>query len=437
MSKTELNQILLTPADCFMLALEKQHIRRMDASNNTCRYLLELEGQLDVAVFRNNINSNRNLQRLAYLTAEKKYPLAIPTWKENETVNQIPITVTNTDSLITEEIVNRKISGDKPPLLSFDILIRSSGDSTLIFSWHHLLMDGYGAILLMKQLANGIAENELQLHDNIPSKKLKWTELINATRAKFFIDRISRKPLSGIFLSKRKNINTKQKVRIIRFTEEETKQLDTVGPLLGAQFGRSALYLACAARSIRTLLIEKKIPIHDFWIPVPRDQRKKGARGPLLGNHLSFIFYRIKSNLLASLKQTVSSINQQMVDQIKTNMSRDYDILMRFLTRTPSPLYYFWIKGPKGGSLASFLFTVAADHPTDFLEFNNHKIKDAWNFPSNIYPPGLTFAFMRFQNRLHLMIVYFEEVISEDEMNTIEKQIRYELVFGKELAPLD
>nr|HPH46058.1 hypothetical protein [Chryseolinea sp.] len=289
MNDPELNKILLTPADCFMLALEKQHIRRVDASNNTCRYLLELEGQLDVEQFRKNISANHNLLRLAHLTAQKKYPLSIPTWKENETGSEIPITVTNTDSLITEEIVNRKISGDKPPLFSFDILIRSSGDSTLIFSWHHLLMDGYGAILLMKQLANGTPENQLQLHDNTKGEKLKWSDLVNATRAKFFIDRISRKPLSGIYLSKKKNINTNQKVRIIRFTQEETNQLDKVGPLLGAQFGRSALYLACAARSVRTLLMEKKIPIHDFWIPVPRDQRKKGALGPLLGNHLSFI----------------------------------------------------------------------------------------------------------------------------------------------------
>ncbi len=431
----EYHRVQLTAADCFMLALEKQHIRRVDASNNTCRYLVELEGALDVTQFRLTIKSNHTLLRLAYLTAEKKHPLAIPSWKENDATSEIPITTFLTDDLIPVEIINRKISGDKPPLLSFDILLRSNGDSALIFSWHHLLMDGYGALLLMKQLAHGATEKELKLDDAAQRPKLKWMQLSNATRAKFFIDRISRKPLTGIHVAHKNIINTNQKIRIIRFTEEETNQLDKIGPLLGAQFGRSALYLACAARTVRTLLVTKKIPIHDFWIPVPRDQRKKGARGPLLGNHLSFLFYRIKSAYLTSLKQTVSTINQQMVEQLRTNMSRDYDILMRFLRRTPSPLYYFWIKGPKGGSLASFLFTVAADHPSDFLEFNNHKIKDVWNFPSNIYPPGLTFAFMRFQNKLHLMVLYFEEVLTAEEMDTIEKQIRYELVFGKEITP--
>lgn len=429
----ELDHILLTPADCFMLALEKQHIRRLEASNNTCRYLLELEGRFNVDQFTSDIRSNSNLNRLAHLTAKKKHPLSIPSWSEAEPVGEIPIYVFETDLLIPEEIINRKISGHQPPLISFDILFRSNGDSTIILSWHHLLMDGYGALLLMKQLANGMPKKQLQLHDNSTHERLRWRDLMNATRAKFFIDRISRKPLTGIFTSSKKNTNTRQKVRVIRFTEQETNRLDKVGPLLGAQFGRSPLYLACAARSVRSLLLEKKIPMHDFWIPVPRDQRKKGALGPLLGNHLSFIFYRLKAESLSSLKETVTSINHQMVDQLKTNMSHDYDILMRFLRRTPSPLYYYWIKGPKGGSLASFLFTVAADHPNDFLQFYNHKIIDAWNFPSNIYPPGLTFAFMKFQGRLHLMVMYFEEVISESDIDTIEKQIRHELIVGKEL----
>src|SRR6187402_511499 len=177
----ELDHILLTPADCFMLALEKQHIRRMEASNNTCRYLLELEGKLDVDQFKSNIKSNDNLLRLAHLTAEKKYPLSIPSWRENEPSSKIPITIFQTDVLIPEEIVNRKISGNQPPLLSFDILFRSNGDTSLILSWHHLLMDGYGAILLMKQLAEGVSKKQLQLHDNSTQEKLKWSELVNAT----------------------------------------------------------------------------------------------------------------------------------------------------------------------------------------------------------------------------------------------------------------
>jgi hypothetical protein len=183
---------------------------------------------------------------------------------------------------------------------------------------------------------------------------------------------------------------------------------------------------------VNKLLQDRGQKTHDLWIPVPRDQRKKGSQGPLLGNHLSFLFYRLKKNDLNSLSKTVKAINDQMVSQIRTRMFADYDILMKYLRRTPSPLYYFWIKGPQGGSLASFLFTVSADHPEDFQKFGDCTIKDSWSFPSNIYPPGLTFAFMRYHDCLHLMILYFDDVLSATELDKLEKQIRHELISGTE-----
>jgi hypothetical protein len=307
------------------------------------------------------------------------------------------------------------------------VVYRTNGDSALIFSWHHLLMDGYGVVLLLRQLAQDAAAPLNHLIDHDPKERLRLRQLANATRAKFFVDRISKKPLSSIAPTQAIG-KLHQKVKTIRFTPEETCRFDQIGPALGAPFGGSPVYLASAARGVQSILQSKKIPVHDFWIPIPRDQRKKGSPGPLLGNHLSFLFYRLRTQELESLKNTVRSINNQMIDQIKSKMSRDYDILMKYLRRTPTPLYYFWIKGPQGRSLASFLLTAAADHPVDFALFAGHPIKDAWSFPPGIYPPGLNFAFMRFKNSLHIMIMYFEEVISPTEIEMLEKQLRQDLL---------
>jgi len=415
----------LTEADCFMRALEKRHINRTGISTNICHYLLELEGTFDATAFKQKLNTNNDILWLASLDTYKANPLALPVWKTSRTVSEIPVTIQNSDELIPEEIINRGMHVDESPI-RIDVLHRSTGNSAIIFSWHHLLMDGYGVVLLLKQLAND-ASRLHHVYDPTERKLLRLAPLANATRAKFFVDRISKKPLSSIAPPSPIK-NRHQKIKIIRFTEEETNQFDKRGPTLGAQFGRSPVYLAGAARGVTRLLKDKGLPVHDLWIPVPKDQRKKGSDGPLLGNHLSFLFYRLKSGELDSLEKTVRSINHQMVDQIKSNMSRDYDILMRYLRRTPTPLYYFWIKGPQGGSLASFLFTVAADHPTDFQEFLGHKIIDAWSFPSGIYPPGLSFAFMRFQNNLHIMINYFDEVITEAEVSKLEQQLREDLL---------
>jgi hypothetical protein len=423
------DNIKLTAADCFMLALEKQHIRKTGLSNNTCRYLLELSGYIGKEELFSKINAHPDLQWLASIAPEKRFPMSIPAWRKQVKTYDIPVGEYTTDDLIPEAMINERITSHEPPFLRFDLLHRSDGNTALVFSWHHLLMDGYGATLLLRQLATTKAWPRLQLVDNSGEHILPWAQLKNATRAKFFVDRISRKPLSTI-APHQTSTTGHQKIRLVRFTAEETQKIDSVGPTLGAQFGRSALYLGCTSRAVNQLLKDRGQHPHDLWIPVPRDQRKKGAQGPLVGNHLSFLFYRLKKEVLNSLLKSVQSINEQMVSQIKTKMFSDYDILMRYLRRTPSPLYYFWIKGPQGGSLASFLFTVSADHPDDFTSFANHKIQDSWSFPSNIYPPGLTFAFMRYRDCLHLMILYFDDVLTTSELDKVEAQLRHELITG-------
>jgi len=419
-------RILLTEADCFLETLEKWHINRTGLSTNICRYLLELEGTFDADAFKSKINSNKDILWIASLTKYKPHPLALPTWRKTKSIAEIPMRIHNSDELIPEEIVNRTIHVDESPLC-LDVVYRTHGGSALIFSWHHLLMDGYGVVLLLRQLAQDAAAPLQHVLEDEPKNRLQLIQLANATRAKFFVDRISKKPLSSIAPAKLSNTQH-QKVKTIRFTGEETRRLEEIGPLLGAPFGGSPVYLASAARGVASILKARNIPVNDFWIPVPRDQRKKGSPGPLLGNHLSFLFYRLKAQDLANLTSTVRSINQQMVDQIKSKMSRDFDILMKYLRRTPTPLYYFWITGPQGRSLASFLLTAAADHPDDFTTFAGHPIKDAWSFPPGIHSPGLSFAFMRFRDSLHIMIMYFEDVISAIEVEQLEKQLRQDLL---------
>jgi hypothetical protein len=421
--------VYLTEGDCFMFALEKKHMHQDGASNNTCRYMLKVVGQVDHEEFKIKVNENRDITWLAALVPEKKSPLSIPKWRATGTSVEVPVRIHNSDDFLPSSILGRKILIDQPPLLEFDIIYRSDGNSTIVFSWHHLVMDGHGAILLLKQIADDLTATSTNLYDRGKPQLFGLKSFWQATRAKFFVDRVSKKPLSGIMDLQRK-AGQKQVVKILRFTKEETANIDKLAPGLGARFGRSPFYLACAARCVSSLLQKKGKTIHDFWIPVPRNQRRKGAKGPVLGNHLAFMFYRIKSNELKSLSASVAAIDRQTRDQIRIGMTRAYDILIRYLRRTPLPLYYFWIKGPKGGALSSFLFTVAADHPDALTHFAGHRVVDAISIPSNIYPPGLTFAFMHFHGCLQLMILYFEGMITDPELADFERQLRHELTTG-------
>ena len=381
--------------------------------------------------FGKKINANTELKWLASLVPEKRFPLSLPRWKALTEDVVVPVWEHRSDEILPAEILARKLSIETPPCLTFDIIYRQNGKTTLLFSWHHLLMDGHGAILLLSQIAGDLSGKPRYLYEHNGPALLGARSFWQAARAKFFVDRVSKKPLGGIMDLSRK-IGITQKIRILQFTKEETTKMDDHALRLGAQFGRSPFYLTCAARAVFTLLKKRGTKIHDFWIPVPRNQRKAGVKGPVLGNHLAFLFYRIDRRHLDSFAACVSSINAQTKDQIRSGMAKAYDLLIRFLRRTPLPLYYFWIKGPKGKSLASFLFTVAADHPEELSHFDGRPVVDAISVPSNIYPPGLTFAFMHFHGCLQLMVLYFDGLLYDEEVGSMENQLKHELTHGTE-----
>lgn len=417
--------IRLTATDCFILALEK-HIHNKGTSGNTCRYVFELEGKLDIDAFKQTLKNNKETQHLASFAMHKSGLFSVPKWKLNNNID-IDVTVHESDSFLPYSILNKIITSDTAPLFCFDVIQRSNGNSTLVFSWNHLIMDGYGAVLYLK-LLNNIGNDKSFIGKNYKTK-INYHTFKEAIKAKLYLSDSSKKQTSGVSPNKHFEKVT-QKIKVVTFTKEETIQIDSIAPKLGSKFGRSPYFLACAARSVKEILKQRNNTVNDFWIPVPQNQRKKGAMGPLLGNHLSFLFYRINSSLLDSIEKSVKDINEQMVTQVRKGIPKAYDVLMNYLKRIPSGWYYNLIKGPQGDSLSGFLFTLAEDHPSELLKFGNQKVLNALSFPPNTYPPGLTFAFLRFEEKLQLMILYYDEVLNETEANTLENQLRYELING-------
>lgn len=416
----------LTSTDCFILALEK-HDEQTDTSGNTCRYVFELNGIIDTKKLTEKINQNVISLQLASLFIRKKGPFGLPQWISGPQ-NPINVNVYEDDSFLNSPLFNKRISAEGSQMIAFDVIKKSDGNSTFIFSWNHLIMDSYGAVLYLKQL-NRHENGATIISTEKKSKDI--SSLKNAIKAKRFLSLTSRRPTSGIYpLNASKNAH--QKIKTIRFTKEESAQIDINAPKAGAKFGPSPFFLTCSARIVKRILKKRKTHVSDFWIPVPQNQRKRGASGPILGNHLSFLFYRINSKNLDSLNDSVKSINDQMVAQVRKGIPKAYDSLMNLLKRTPSGLYYHLIKGPQGRSLSGFLFTVAEDHPSELLSFEGMDVSDAYSLPPNLLSPGLTFAFMKFQGCLQLMILTYDEILSENEMIELEKQIRHELVKGTE-----
>ncbi len=409
----------LSGIDSFILALEKHH-KSNNSSSNVCRYVIDLDGVLSSTRLNSELNENEIVMWLCkfyvseFLTKKK--------WKRNNNVFISVNEFDETKEYISDDVLVNTIDKSIAPLLRFDIQNLKENKSRLIMSWHHLLMDGYGAVLLLKSLGNILGDLSSEDYVAIQDKK----SLRKALRAKFFLNSTSKGAISDGFDIKKEKGSSK--LEIINFSEKDCILIKENALSCGAIYGPSTFFLSCVSIAMKNLLVSRGRKNVNFWVPVPHDSRKKGSNSPILGNHLSFLFYRIYHQSMVDLKSSVKSLNEQMIHQIKLEMPSSYDSLMYFLKKTPSNLYYYWIKGPKGKSLSSFLFTVAAKHPESLKELFGLKITNAISLPPNTYPPGITFAFNTFEKQQHLAILYYDNVFNSEEIKVLIDEIKILLI---------
>jgi len=215
----------------------------------------------------------------------------------------------------------------------------------------------------------------------------------------------------------------------VAFSQEETKQVEKNALKSGAKFGLGSYLLACTAQQIsESAMTSEPNKTNDLWVPVPHDMRKKGDSWPIIGNHLSFVYYRIPARSISDTEATVKSINEQLLHQIKNKLPEANAYLMHYLKKLPLSTYRLLIKGKNRKSIASFLFTVAAEHPSDFTTFFDCRITNAYSIPPNTDSPGIVVAFNRFEGKLSVVVQSYEHTVKREQLIDLTESIRINLL---------
>jgi len=127
---------------------------------------------------------------------------------------------------------------------------------------------------------------------------------------------------------------------------------------------------------------------------------------------------------LESIKKTIQCISGQMAEQLKVEMPKKYNVLLNSMRRIPLSLYHFLTTRSSKGVVSSFLYSSAGEDMWDMNTLMANPTDDILIIPPLINPPGLTFSFLRHNNSLKMNIVYSKNVISDDELKLMEKQIK-------------
>ncbi|MEE9396285.1 MAG: hypothetical protein V3V31_04655 [Methylococcales bacterium] len=399
---------------------------------NVCSFVVDLKGHLTAAFLNEQLCSHPTYR---WITAFRLKPgrfFALARWRIDPSadypriyehqISEFSATKEPPDSLL-----NPPINPERESPFRIDVITTATDRTLIIFSWHHALMDAHGAETFIQHLCSSESTEETAWVKNIkPRREQSLRDRLKMVRGmKVYLYDTSRLPFLSLFQPK--PISPTLHHRVLRFNGVETQQIAETARQQGAGFLLSAFYLSATARAIAHIQSQRGPLQGDVLVPVPQDRRKRGAHESLVGNHVTFIFYRIPQAALNCIKECTMELVQQTTKLMRSEAPEGYLVMIGLIQRLPGWLYRPLLKSPTRGLMASFFYSDTGDSLGEFKTFLNKTITNAIHYPPNAYPPGVTFIFTRFQGALQITISYMEEVLDNEEIELLVQHLQSDL----------
>ncbi len=418
------NNQKLSGSDYFHLLLDRFMLQQ-GLVGNISRIHLHLEPEADLQKIHGDLENNKVLALVNELKVKLRWP-RLPIWVKTERNSKhAPVAVHQKidKNTFDQSILNRKVDNDNG-LVYIDLCSLEDGSKHMVISMHHVLFDHKGMMNFVMALNE--PDTKIQLFpkaEKIPFLKQFW----NFVTCTIFVLRSGSSEL-GTLVKKDVKPGAAPKFKILRFTEEETKQIEVNAWNHGARLGRSSFYMAVVTRMIHQTLLNRGEKPPFMWFSIPQNQRRKGAVGHLISNQLSFLFLKLMTNELKDTKTTVSSINDQLKTQIAAKLPSRYRVLLDVFRWIPMPVFGAMVNLSTSGSVSSFSFSDLGENSMLQSNFRGYKVNEMFSYPPVPSPPGLNIVVMKEHGQLKLVWSYFDEVIDQTEVDAMEADLRTKLL---------
>ncbi|POZ50050.1 hypothetical protein [Methylovulum psychrotolerans] len=406
--------IVLNGADYFCLQLDRL-MWQTSGKRNVCVLVVTLAERLALADLQQQLDQRPAYQWLCRLRLREGLPFSLAQWVYEPkaampVVSEYPLAASGK---LPDGLLSGGLDIKKQAPFKIDLLQSGDAGSVLVFTWHHVLMDAHGGELFIRYLGMPPAVRQASwVAPEEPKLPLKVRGKIASDMKQFLYD-TSSLPLLSLYKS---NLDKPQACyRVLSFTPQQTLMVNGEAKRLDAGFLPSAFYLAATTYAVAQVQKKRGEIDGDALVPVPVDRRKRGAPGAILGNQVSFLFYRLPKAILEDVPAMTGELMTQMKALMRAESPAHYTVMMDFLRRLPGFIYRRVLKAPTQGLMASFFYSDTGDSLQDFTGLFGQPVKGAVHYPPNMYPPGLTFIFSRYQGALQITLSYMHADLTEFE----------------------
>ncbi len=397
---------------------------------NVCSFVVEVEGHLTALALHEYLSPQPTYQWITRLRLRRGRLFKLARWSVDVSANcpsiqehELSVTGEPPDSLL-----NPLINPEQESSFRTDVILTASQTTIIVFSWHHALMDAHGAETFIQHLCSPKPTDNSEWVKNIkPRCEHSIKERLKMVRGmKVYLYDACRLPILSLYQPKPAAPTLRH--RVLKLNEIETQKVVETARQQGAGFLVSAFYLAATARAVAYIQSQRGPLQGDVLVPVPQDRRKRGAHESLVGNQVTFIFYRIPQAALNSIKECTTELVQQITKLMRSEAPEGYLAMIGLIQRLPSGFYRWLLKSPTRGLMASFFYSDTGDSLSDFKTFYNRQVVNAIHYPPNAYPPGVTFIFTRVQGALQITVSYMEEVLDNEEIEMLVQHLKSDLL---------
>lgn len=414
----------VTGTDWFLHAFDQGMQRRGD-QGNVCHLVLRLDTPLDPNQLDKAVHRATWLHDLAALRLRHGL-LRRPTWRPDPRAPAVEVRRATLDSLETlaEALPTRPIDLTRDAPLWLTHLRAPDGDA-VVLTFHHAAMDARGAELTLARLGGLLPTprpDEVQLAVSTDPRTL-GARLRSAKLARDSVLRFSLGPLR--YLAPRR-LTHPARLRYRRFTltAAQTLTVTQTAQAHGASLGAAAFLLVAVARALRDATAQRVPAGGDFLVPMPLDRRARNALGPLLGNQVSLLFYRLDRNALDDLTASVRAVLEQMRSHVRSGLPEAFETLLGMCRALPAGLLRAIVSLPTLGRMASFGFSDTGSTLQRLDRFLDLPVTDAWHLPGNLHPPGVTVICSRHGGRLSFSLAWLHGTLSDAELRDFEAGLR-------------
>lgn len=372
----------------------------------------------------------------APVLAPAKHPApAIPfhTWQEGQTLDDM-------EDLLHERLNMSEATFNQSGNINVwcDLIDRPlAGTAILVFTWRHLLFDGVGAEMLVKEVASIAGGGETTVsfatQDQKPDGGWETSFRERAKKAYPMVNRfyeLLEKPFKSLGGPKLKPGKVNFEIEVLdEATTEKVNQnaAGLCGPLITAPY-----FLACAVKAHHRAWQERApndLP-QSYMVSLPVQLRKAGATGPLFQNHISMIFFGTPSEDAENIPAMCKTFQEQHGQFLKKRLGAAFSNLQFMMRRLPARLYVWFLMRQMRGEFNSFYHSNTGEFAPDLKDFAGAEISNAYHIPSLSNPPG-TGLFVNTKNgRMTVAMTWRDGAVRPDEQELLKSAFIAALVDG-------